>query len=109
MSKPKFRIYNAYFNEYALDITYFGDVLYAKVNELKVYLTINIENIQEVLNKLFYAYGTFTNTNTGARQKRSMGFDRIITINSAPLKPKVTVNKTLVPSMGGEVEFYLSS
>jgi len=66
MSNPKFRIYNAYFNEYALDVTYFGNVLYAKVNELKVYLTINIENIQEVLNKLFYAYGTFTNTNTEA-------------------------------------------
>ena len=43
---------------------------------------------------------TFTNTNTGARQKAIKDFYRIITINSAPSKPAVTANSTVVTENG---------
>ena len=52
LNDPKLRIYNAYFNEYKVDITYIGNTLYAKINELKVYLAVDLDNIQDVLDKV---------------------------------------------------------
>ena len=63
LNDPKLRIYNAYFNEYKIDITYIGNTLYAKINELKVYLAVDLDNIQDVLDKVGYAYNNFTNSN----------------------------------------------
>ncbi len=63
LNDPKLRIYNAYFNEYKVDITYIGNTLYAKINELKVYLAVDLDNIQDVLDKVGYAYNNFTNSN----------------------------------------------
>lgn len=63
LNNPQLRIYNAYFNEYKIDITYINNTLYAKVNELKVYLAVDLNNIQDVLDKVGYAYNNFTNSN----------------------------------------------